>query len=480
MAAIQIGQRRNSGESFTRGIAAVGQAIGGIKAIQAGAAQEARDVETHEANIKGKGISNTAAQLELDQKREAIEIKGYQDEFDQGNLIAKEQGVQYKPSFKEFTPKQARAFSDWQVGQMGEDVKLTEASMKLHKMQAAEQYEGIQKEWQGAVSAMAGEVKDPTTALGHLEAGYELHNDGADLVFNKDQKGYKVTMADGSKREFKFDSTDDMFEDFGNKMAPLQGEKGQDNYFKQYIKDQNDRQKRNANGILKSEYWTNDKGEEAQTATLEDNTGKPSLKVRVWDAEGNDMGFISPEAFQAGKFKNVAQQKGEADIGKVKADTAKAKRPSAEERKGWSPEKKLAVDIAEVFNVSEDIAMDRVLNNKALKDKINAITALIEKKGIEHEKTQAAIKGLGLERMFKGELSETPGQGLRRTQQSRTEAATSAKKEAVKTGKGVSTAKKSDFSKTELKDMEADKQRLLKEGKKPAEIAQILRNKYSK
>jgi len=376
MAAIVQQRRPNSGDEWTRGIQAVGSVIGQVKAAGVAQAQEARAQETHEADIAGKGISNKEAQLELDLKREAVEITGYKDDFEQGNLLAQEQGVQYKPSFKDFTPRQARAFSDWQVEQMGQDVKLTEESMKMHKMQASQQYEGIQKEWQGAVGAMSGSQPDMTTAIKHMEAGYEMHNDGADIIFNADQKSYTVKMADGQTKSASFDSSEAMFQDFADKMAPLQGEKGQENYFNTYIKDQKDRQKRNALGILKSTYYTNEKGEEVQAANLEGPDGRPDLRFRMWDKDGNDMGMISKEAFMAGKFKDVTQRKKEADIGKVKAEAAKERRVGvAETRKGWSPERKLAADLADTIKALDgdvDKAMRMVQKAKNAKNLLAA------------------------------------------------------------------------------------------------------------
>jgi len=376
MAAIVLPQRESAGDRFNRGLGAIAGVVGQLKDQQTAAAQEARTAETHEATIEGKGISNEAAQLELDQAREDIVIKGHQDEFDKQNLIAQESGIPYKPSFQDFTPEKARAFSDWQVGQMAKDVTLTEGSMKLHKAQASEQFAGIQKEWQGAVAAMSGEVKDYGTMLGHLEKGYEMHNDGADLVFNDDKTGYSVTTADGGKIEMKFDSTDAMFEDFTTKMSNFQGEEGQQNYFKQYIKDFEDRKKRNADGILESKYYTNARGEEVQAAWLEGADGKRSLKIRMWGPNGEDMGIITEEAFLAGRFKSVGQRKGEADIGKVKAEAAKARKVgSAETRKGWSPERKLAADLAETikaFDGNVDKAMRMVQKAKNAKNLLAA------------------------------------------------------------------------------------------------------------
>lgn len=376
MAAIVQQRRPNSGDEWTKGIQAVGGVIGQIKAAGIAEAQEVRTQETHEAALEGKGISNKEAQLELDLKREAVEITAFKDDFEQGNLLAQEQGVQYKPSFKDFTPTQARAFSDWQVEQMGQDVKLTEESMKMHRMQAAQQHDGIQKEWQGAVSAMSGSQPDIGTAVKHLEAGYEMHNDGADIIFNADNKGYTVKMADGTSKSMTFDSPEAMFQDFGDKMAAFQGEKGQENYFNTYIKDHKDRQKRNALGILKSEYFTNAKGEEVQAANLEGPDGRPDLRLRMWDAQGNDMGMITKEAFMAGKFKNIDTRKKEADIGKVRAEAAKERRVGvAETRKGWSPERKLAADLAEVidaFDGDVDKAMRMVQKAKNAKNLLAA------------------------------------------------------------------------------------------------------------
>ena len=362
------------------GIAQAAGAVGGLAStlggIQKAAAVEGRAQETHKLTIEGKEISNKEAQLELDEKRLGIEMDEYRAEFDKANLIANNTGVQYKPSFKDFSPTKARAFSDWQVGQMADDVALTEGAMKVHKVQASRQYEAIQQEWQGAVGAMSGEVKDYPTMLSHLEKGYELHNDGADLVFNDDQKGYKVTMANGSKREFTFDSTDDMFDDFVAKMAPMQGPEGKDNYFKLYIKDQNERGKRNAEGILNSKYYTNAKGEEVQAANLEDSAGRSDLRFRMWGPNGEDMGMITKEAFMAGKFKDATLRGKEAAIGASKAAAAKSRAGAKEDsRKGWSPERKLAADLAEVidaFDGDVDKAMRMVQKAKNAKNLLAA------------------------------------------------------------------------------------------------------------
>jgi hypothetical protein len=405
MVAIIEPERQNSGDEFVRGIGAIGQAVAGYNQAKIGAAQEARAQETHDIGIEQK-------QMGLDEKKEALAIQGHYDNFDRENLIAKDQGRQYKPDFTQFTPQQARAYSDWQVSQMGEDVQLSEGAMKLHRIQAAQQYEGIQGHWENAISSVSGESKDYPTAFKSLEKAYELHNDGADLIFDKDGKGYKVKMADGTTTSHSFDSEEAMFNDFAQKMAPLQGEKGQENYFQQYIADQKDRMSRNAKGILNSKYFVNDKGDQAQAATLEDNTGRPANRIRVWDKDGNDLGIISDEEFHKGNFKNVETRKGEAAIGASDAKAAASRATKqADDRKGFSPERKLAADLADTikaFDGDIDMAMRHVLRAKNAKNLL-AAEKITEDLAMDAEEKAAFMKAVQTKLPKKGTKVQPSG-----------------------------------------------------------------------
>jgi hypothetical protein len=457
MVAIIEPQRQNSGDEWNKGIGAIGQMIGQFKGMQRAEAQDARAAESHEMNMQTK-------QMDLDAKKEALVIQGHYDTFDQESLVAQQDNRQYKPDFTKFTPQQARAYSDWQVSKMGDDVALTEGSMKLHKAQAEQQYEGIQKEWQGAVSAVSGEKPDYGTALGHIEKGYEMHNDGADLVFNKEKTGYTVKTADGGSIEMKFDSTESMFKDFADKMAPLSGPDGKDNYFKQYQKDQNDRMKRNAEKMLDSKYFVNDKGDQAQAATLEDQTGRAANRIRVWDKDGNDLGMISQESFDKGNFKDVTTRKAEAVIGKSKAETKKAQRLTADELKNVGTDEKAAIGISRIYGVDKEDAMDYVLSNKADKSKIDIVAKLMDDYPARtnqetgevtfHPKVQAAIKGMGLEKTF-APTSETPGAGLRKKGQARKLKQEGAKRESIKRGTGVTGMTTGNTTKKQQADVKA-------------------------
>jgi hypothetical protein len=480
MAAIQIGMRRNSGEDFTKGMAAVGQAAGVINKIKSDQAQEGRlddqNQRAEDANVRSQETHDQT----IGEAEKKIAIQDFKNEFTLENQQVTEAGGIMKPSFKDFTPAKARAYSEWQVEHALQNKELQATMAELHAGQAKEQYAKINNEWASAQSAVSGGVPDYDTAFVHVEKAYEFHNDGADIVFNKDKTGYEVTMADGQKRSVQFGSKEAMFKDFNDKFGELQGPEGAKNYAKLYGKDMKDRQKRNAAKALDMKYFTNDKGYEAQAGTFEDETGRSSNKIRVWGPDGTDLGFFTQAEFDKHNFKDVTQRKGEAAIGasdaKAAASKATAKKDS---RTGMSPELKLTKDIAKTFKVSDQVAMDRVLNNKEMAAKINVVLALIEKRGIDHEKTQAAIKGLGLDKMFGG-TGLSPGQGLQKEQKTRDQAATASKSEGVKTGKGVSKMTKADYTQDELTSMAADSQRLKNEGKTDAQIAQTLRNKYSK
>jgi hypothetical protein len=313
----------------------------------------------------------------------------------------------------------------WMDNQMKNE-QFMRQQMQTHAAKAKQQFAGINKEMGNAMAAISGEVKDYGLAFSHIESAYEMHNDGADLVLGKDGKSYKVNLPNGETSEAKFSSPEAMMGDFQQKFAAFSGPEGEENYMKLYMSEQDERRQKNAAGIANAKYYKNDKGDQVQVAYLFDSSGKGANRYLASDAQGNNLGEISEKSFSEGHYKDVTTRKGEAAIAKDTAATEKSRR----EDKGikMSTDEKAAHGIARVYGVPIEDAMDQVLNNKALKPKIEIVASLMqtypsrtnEETGETefNPKVTAAIKGLGLEDHFSN-LSTTPGQGLRRSSKAR-------------------------------------------------------------
>ncbi|MHC4757095.1 MAG: hypothetical protein ACYTE8_00400 [Planctomycetota bacterium] len=118
-------------------------------------------------------------------------------------------------------------------------------------------------------------------------------------------------------------------------------------------------------------------------------------------------------------------------------------------------------------------AMAEVRSERTKAERIRMAVTLMEDVSFENrdEKKRAIMRAFGV---TAEDINPAKGLGIK------ARATTAAKKEAVKTGKGISRTKKSDFTQEELKAIEADKLEMQKKGWSKARIAEELRKKYSK
>ena len=456
----------------------IGQ-IGGIFA------QQKKDAAVEGRAVAGAARAQEAHELAIAEKQDKIShdasTEGYLGQIQE----AQADGRSFVPDFKS-KDFDARAWNSAQIlnaeGAMKNE-QLMRSQMQTHKAQADEQHTQINRHMGDAAAAVSGETPDYGTAFKSVEAAYERHNDGADLIIAKDNKSYEVKLPNGETMKSEFSSPEAMYGDFQQKFAAFAGPEGKDNYAKAYMAEQNERLQANAEAITASKYFANDKGIQVQVAMLRGpKTGKPRNRYMAWDADGTSLGEISEAEFSKGNFKDVATRKGEAAIGEAKAKTAKAERISGEELKNLSPDEKAAIGIARTYDIPKEDAMNFVLSNKADKAKLEIVSKLITQYGkVDHPKVVSAIKGMGIESALSG-ISETPGAGLRRKSRTRIQKQEEARKESIKTGKGVSGLTKKNTSQAEQSSIKAIIAKIRKANPKwtDARVAQEARNEFTK
>jgi hypothetical protein len=225
---------------------------------------------------------------------------------------------------------------------------------------------------------------------------------------------------------------------------------------------------------------------------VDPKTGKPD-----WQFSSNSTDNTQPwiEARQSGlqlESKYLGTKGKKATIAETKSKTYTRLAKDKREAKGIpaknaAPELKLAVAITKTMpGVTVEEAMEHVLNSKGQDKKIAAVLKMLEERhmSLESPKVQQAIKAMDLEHIFGGSGEGTGLRGgienVRRKKAARKSAASETKKERVRTGGGITGQTQADFTEAQLKEMRAEAQKLRNEGKSKAEIAQILRNKYSK
>jgi len=342
MVAIIEPRKEDRGLQFNRSLAQVGQVFGQIKGMQNESAKLEMAQEAHD--------------MDMDVKKDALahdqSTERYLGQIQQHTANNPDNPGGYKPDFTapDFDARGWNSAQIMHADQAMKNEQFMQATMKTHKARATQQFSEINKHMGNAQAAVSGGAKDYGQAFKHIEAAYEMHNDGADLVLGKDGKSYSVQDATGHKMDVKFNSEEAMFADFQDKFAAFSGNEGQENYFKLYMKDQNERMQRNAGNITKSKYYANSKGDQVQVAYQEGSDGKGANRYLAWDKDNNFLGEISEESFTKGNFKDVSTRKGEAAIGASKAAADKSRTEKAtDERKGWSTERKLAADLAETI-----------------------------------------------------------------------------------------------------------------------------------
>jgi len=311
-------------------------------------------------------------------------------------------------------------------------------------------------------------------ALKYYEQAYEAFADGTDMEV--DDKTLIFTDMDGTQHTKTYGSRKEMLENMKKMVEQVSSKEA---FAKMAMSSRNDIAMHNAKQWSEPITLRNKSGQLARmTVNLRDpNTGQLSNKNFGGDRQavngivirGPNGEMLSIEEAQDQGYVSLNDGKTIAQIEKAEAETRAAKQRGKAAK--LSPEKILANDLAETYNVDPQVAMDKVLKMKQEGKDVTALYALIkDNMGEIDEDIRAVMKDMGMENYFK---RGPAGKELKSKQQLKDEEKKLAR--AVASGGGVPKVKGSKPKPT--KEMKSEFQGLVKSKGRKAAI-NMMKEKY--